>query len=58
VEGTDRVREQPVITGDLVGSSILVTSGLKAGQKVVVVGAGTLYDQATVTAQENTPLKH
>ena len=52
VEG-DRVREQPVQTDDIIGSAVLIKNGVKPGDKIVVVGAATLYDGANVTAQEN-----
>jgi multidrug efflux pump subunit AcrA (membrane-fusion protein) len=52
VEG-DRVREQPVHTDDIIGSAVLIRNGVKPGDKIVVVGAATLYDGATVTALEN-----
>ena len=55
VEEGGTVREQAVQTGDFVGSSIVVTRGLKAGDKVVVVGASILYPGARVEAREATP---
>jgi RND family efflux transporter MFP subunit len=53
VEG-DRVREQPVQTDDIIGSAVLIRNGVKPGDKIVVVGAATLYDGASVAALENT----
>ena len=51
VVGDDNVaRERPVRTGDLIESSIIVTDGLKAGEHVVSVGAGQLFDGAPVNA--------
>jgi len=46
-----RVREQPVAIGDLTDNSIVITNGLSAGDKVVVVGASMLYDDAPVAAR-------
>lgn len=41
-------RERQVRTADLVGSSILVVRGLNAGEPVVTLGAGQLFDGARV----------
>ena len=41
-------RERTVRTADIVGSSIVVTEGLTAGDKVVTLGAGQLFDGANV----------
>lgn len=41
-------RERRVDTSDLLDSSIVVTRGLRAGEVVVVAGAGRLYDGAPV----------
>jgi RND family efflux transporter MFP subunit len=41
-------RERRVKTDDIVASSIVITDGLRAGETVVVVGAGLLYDGAPV----------
>lgn len=46
--GTARLRS--IVTGDFVGSSIVVTGGLRAGDRVVTVGAAQLHDGAPVTA--------
>jgi len=40
--------ERPVRTADIVGSSILVVKGLSAGESVVTLGAGQLFDGAQV----------
>jgi multidrug efflux pump subunit AcrA (membrane-fusion protein) len=37
-----------VKTGDILGSSILVTEGLRAGEQVVTSGASFLYDGAPI----------
>lgn len=50
VEG-EQVKERPIKTDDLIGSSILVTEGLQVGEKVVVAGASLLYDNAMVSAR-------
>lgn len=41
-------RERQVQTADLVGSSIVVTRGVNAGDRVVTLGAGQLFDGAAV----------
>lgn len=43
--------ERLVKTDDIIGSSIIVTDGLKAGDEAVVAGATTLYDNAPVDAR-------
>lgn len=51
VVGEDNVaHERPVITGDIIRSSIIVSQGLRANERVVVAGASTLYDGAPVKA--------
>jgi RND family efflux transporter MFP subunit len=56
VVGDDHVvRQQLVRTGDLVESSIIVTDGLKAGERVISVGAGQLFDGALVNAAPAVP---
>lgn len=58
VVGDDqRVREVPVETGDLVRSSIEVTAGVSAGDKVVVVGAARLQDGERVEARPFVPAR-
>lgn len=44
--------ERTVTIDDIVRSSIVVTEGLQAGEKVVSVGASNLYDGAPVDARE------
>ncbi|MBM3859623.1 MAG: efflux RND transporter periplasmic adaptor subunit [Verrucomicrobia bacterium] len=44
-------RERAVKTDDIVGNSIIITEGLKAGESVVVAGAANLYDGAPVEAR-------
>ncbi|HVU25429.1 MAG TPA: efflux RND transporter periplasmic adaptor subunit [Opitutus sp.] len=48
VAGGNAARERTVRTADIVGSSILVTDGLAAGDQVVTLGAGQLFDGAAV----------
>lgn len=51
VIGADGIaRERLVQTGDFVESSIVIISGLKAGEHVVTIGAGQLFDGAAVNA--------
>jgi RND family efflux transporter MFP subunit len=49
----DRAVKRLVKTGDILNSSILVTNGLKAGEKVVTSGAAFLYDGAPIVIAEN-----
>jgi multidrug efflux system membrane fusion protein len=51
VDADGRARERTVATGDFVRSSVLVTSGVQPGEKVVVVGASLLHDGALVNAR-------
>lgn len=51
VSDEGNVQERVVDTGDIVDSSIVITNGLKAGEHIVTVGAGSLYDGAQVTAR-------
>jgi len=51
LESGDSVREQEVLTDDIVRNSVVITQGLKAGEKVVCVGASSLYDGARVDAR-------
>ena len=51
-----KASERQIKTDDLVRSSVIVTEGLKAGERVVTAGASTLYDGAPVDARgEETP---
>lgn len=52
VVGPDnRVHERPVETGDIIRSSVVVSTNLNAGDRVVVVGASQLRDGQTVDAR-------
>ena len=51
VEPDGKAHERAVWTDDIVRSSIVITAGLKPGEKVVTVGASTLYDGAPVDAR-------
>ncbi len=51
VDADGKAHERPVKTDDLVRSSIIVTNGLKPGDKVVTAGASTLYEGAPVDAR-------
>lgn len=51
VDAEERAHERPVITDDLIRSSVVVTDGLAAGERVVVVGASLLHDGARVEAR-------
>lgn len=51
VDAAGTARERPVKTDDIIRSSIVVSAGVKPGDKVVTVGAGTLYDGAPVDAR-------
>lgn len=53
VEGQN-ARLRSVRTGDILGSSIVVLEGLKAGEPVVTAGASFLYDGAPVRAEAET----
>ncbi len=55
VDPSHRARERFVTTGDFVRSSILVRDGIQAGERVVVVGASTLYEGAPVLARPVEP---
>lgn len=48
VEPDNIARARIVATADIVGSSIIVTAGVKAGEPVVTLGAGQLFDGAAV----------
>ena len=51
VDSDGKARERTVTTDDLVRSSVIVTNGLKPGERVVTAGASTLYDGALVDAR-------
>lgn len=44
-----------VKTGDILGSAILVTEGLRAGEQVVTAGASFLYDGARIEVAPSAP---
>ena len=46
----NRAHERTIKTADIVASSIVVTDGLRAGDRVVTLGAGQLFDGAAVKA--------
>jgi RND family efflux transporter MFP subunit len=48
-EDTMTVREQPIVLGRLVGSSVEVTEGLEPGMRIVTAGAAYLADGMAVT---------
>jgi RND family efflux transporter MFP subunit len=43
-----RVSQRVVKTGDLLGSAVVVTEGLRSGEQVVTTGASFLYDGAKI----------
>jgi len=45
-----------VKTGDILGSSILITEGLRAGEQVVTSGASFLYDGAPIEVVPDAPI--
>ena len=51
VGADNHVRERVIKTGDIVASSIHVTRGLAAGDRVVTHGAGQLFDGAPVKVE-------
>jgi multidrug efflux system membrane fusion protein len=51
VDSEGKAHERSVRTDDLVRSSVIVTEGLKAGERVVTAGASTLYEGALVDAR-------
>ncbi len=47
-----------VKTGDILNSSIIITEGLQAGERVVTSGASFLYDDAPIeVVADNSPAK-
>lgn len=44
-------RERPVRTDEIIRSSVVITEGVRPGERVVVVGAAQLYDGARVDAR-------
>jgi multidrug efflux pump subunit AcrA (membrane-fusion protein) len=46
--------QRTVSTGDILNSSILITQGLRAGERVVTSGASFLYDGAPVEVAADT----
>jgi multidrug efflux system membrane fusion protein len=51
VDETGHARERPVRTDDLIRSSVVITAGVRPGERVVVVGASQLHDGARVEAR-------
>ena len=52
VVGEDgRAHERPVKTDDIIRNSMLVTAGVKPGERIVSVGADNLYEGALVEAR-------
>lgn len=51
VDDAGTVRLRPLETSEIIGSSVLVTGGLKPGEKVITLGAGLLIDGMQVHAQ-------
>jgi RND family efflux transporter MFP subunit len=52
VIGDDNVAQERVVkTADIVASAIVITDGVKVGERVVTLGAGQLFDGAKVTPQ-------
>jgi RND family efflux transporter MFP subunit len=52
VDADGKAHERAIKTDDLVRSSVIVTEGLKAGERVVTAGASTLYEGALVDARD------
>jgi RND family efflux transporter MFP subunit len=50
-----RAHERLVQTGDIILSSVVITSGVRPGEKVVVVGASTVHEGALVEARPDRP---
>ena len=48
VDNQGKAHERPVVTDEIVRSSIVITSGLAAGERVVTSGASLLYEGAAV----------
>ena len=55
VDESGRAQERPVKTDDIIRSSVVVTSGLAPGARVVVVGASRLHDGERVDARPFAP---
>jgi RND family efflux transporter MFP subunit len=55
VDASGRAHERPVQTDDIIRSSVVVTSGLAPGDRVVVVGASRLHDGERVDARPFEP---
>lgn len=51
VDDAGQARERPVRTDDIIRSSVIVTEGLRPGERVVVVGASRLHDGERVDAR-------
>lgn len=51
IDADQTARRRVVETDDIAGNRVMVTRGLQAGDKVVVLGVSTLYDGAPVEAR-------
>lgn len=51
IDADGKARQRPVQTDEIAGNQILVTSGLKPGDKVVVTGVSLVFDGAMLDAQ-------
>ncbi len=56
VDADGKAHERPVETDELVRSSVIVTNGVKPGERVVTAGASTLYEGALVDARTDEKL--
>ena len=51
IDAEGKAHRREVQTDEMSGNLIMVTRGVKAGEKVVVQGVGTLYDGAPIDAR-------
>lgn len=54
VGADNRIKEQPIATGQMIGHKWLVNSGLKSGDRVVVNGLQTVQAGTRVTTTAST----
>lgn len=54
IDAAGKAHKRPVATDEIAGNLVMVTKGLKAGDKVVVTGVSTLFDGAAVDARPAT----